>query len=40
MTKARYVKFYARGLKTCPEWHIGLGVKNWIFVDKLIVDKR
>ena len=40
MTKARYVKFYARGLKTCPEWHIGHGGKSWIFVDELIVDKR
>lgn len=38
--KARYVKFYARGLKTCPEWHIGHGGKSWIFVDELIVDKR
>ena len=40
LTKARYVKFYARGLKTCPEWHIGHGGKSWIFVDELIVDKR
>lgn len=39
-TKARYVKFYARGLKTCPEWHIGHGSKSWIFVDELIVDRR
>ncbi|MCX6282276.1 MAG: DUF4838 domain-containing protein [Bacteroidetes bacterium] len=40
MTTARYVKFYARSLKTCPEWHIGHGGKSWIFVDELIVDKR
>lgn len=40
MTSARYVKFYARGLKTCPEWHIGHGGKSWIFVDELIVDNR
>ena len=39
-TRARYVKFYARGQKTCPEWHIGHGGKSWIFVDELIVDKR
>ncbi|MCX6282806.1 MAG: DUF4838 domain-containing protein, partial [Bacteroidetes bacterium] len=38
--RARYVKYYARGLKTCPEWHIGHGGKSWIFVDELIVDKR
>ena len=38
--KARYVKFYARGLKTCPEWHIGHGGKSWIFVDEVIVDKK
>ena len=40
LTQARYVKFYARALKTCPDWHIGHGGKSWIFVDELIVDKR
>jgi len=40
LTKARYVKFNAKGLKTCPDWHIGHGGKSWIFVDELIVDKR
>jgi hypothetical protein len=33
-------KFYARALKTCPDWHIGHGGKSWIFVDELIADKR
>ncbi len=40
LTRARYVKFQARGIKTCPEWHIGHGGKGWIFVDEIIVDKR
>ncbi len=39
-TSARYVKFYAKSIKTCPEWHNGHGGKAWIFVDELIVDKR
>jgi hypothetical protein len=37
LTRARYVKFYARGLKTCPDWHIGHGGKSWIFVDEIMV---
>jgi len=40
LTRARYVKFQARGIKTCPEWHIGHGGKGWVFVDEIIVDKR
>jgi len=35
--KARYVRFNARTIGTCPAWHPGAGGKAWLFVDELIV---
>jgi hexosaminidase len=35
--EARYVRFSARSIGTCPPWHPGAGGKAWLFVDELIV---
>jgi len=33
----RYLKFKAKNIKTCPEWHHGAGGKAWIFMDELLI---
>jgi hexosaminidase len=35
--QARFVRFGARNIGTCPPWHPGAGGKAWLFVDELIV---
>jgi hypothetical protein len=35
--KARFVRVYARSLKTCPLWHKGAGGPAWIFADEIVV---
>jgi hypothetical protein len=38
--KTRYIKVFAKSVRTCPEWHIGHGGKAWVFVDEVLVDKK
>jgi hypothetical protein len=33
----RFLKVQALSMKTCPSWHIGAGLKCWIFVDEVVV---
>ena len=40
LTKARYIKIFAKSLLSCPDWHIGHGGKSWIFIDEVIVQKH
>ncbi len=35
--KARFVKFQARNIGVCPEWHKGTGGKAWIFIDEISI---
>ncbi len=35
--EARFVKVYARSIKTCPQWHPGAGNPSWIFCDEVVV---
>jgi arylsulfatase len=36
--EARYIKVFAKGVNTCPEWHIGRGEKAWLFVDEIVIE--
>lgn len=35
--RARFVKFQARNIGVCPEWHKGAGGKAWIFIDEISI---
>jgi hypothetical protein len=35
--RARFIRFVAANIGTCPEWHAGSGEKAWLFVDEVIV---
>ena len=37
-TEARYVKMVAKTIGTCPEGHVGVGQKAWIFCDELVIE--
>lgn len=37
-TTGRYIKVFAKNIKTIPNWHEGAGAKAWIFVDEVIVE--
>ena len=34
---ARYIRVDITGVKTCPEWHYGVGNPCWFFLDEVIV---
>ncbi len=34
----RYIKVFAKGYGTIPEWHLGSGNPSWVFVDEIIVE--
>jgi len=34
----RYVKVFAKNIKTIPNWHEGAGAKAWIFVDEVVIE--
>ncbi len=36
--KVRYIRVFAKSIKTCPDWHPGAGGKAWIFADEIIVE--
>ncbi len=36
--ETRYVKIYARNIKTAPEWHNASGLPAWIFCDEIIIN--
>ena len=36
--KTRFVKFMAKGIGACPEWHPGRDELGWLFVDEIIVN--
>jgi hypothetical protein len=36
--KAKFVKIFASGVKSNPEWHTSPGGKSWIFIDEIIVE--
>ncbi len=36
-TEARFVKVFAKSMKTCPDWHPGAGNPSWIFCDEVSV---
>ena len=36
--KVRYIKFNAKNIKNCPQWHKDNGGKAWLFVDEIIVE--
>jgi len=35
--EARYIRFVAKNIKTCPEGHPGEGGKAWLFTDEIII---
>ena len=35
--RARYVRLDVEGVKTCPEWHYGVGNPCWFFIDEIWV---
>ena len=35
ITKARYVKFKAKNIGVCPDWHPAAGSNSWLFVDEI-----
>ncbi len=35
--EARYIKVFAKSMKTCPQWHPGAGNPSWIFCDEIVV---
>ena len=35
--QARYVQVVVEGVKTCPEWHYGVGNPCWFFIDEVWV---
>ncbi len=37
---ARYVKVFAKNMRTCPAWHKGAGGPAWLFVDELTIHAR
>ena len=37
-TNARYVKMVAKTIGVCPEGHVGVGQKAWIFCDELVIE--
>ena len=37
-TNARYVKMVAKTIGICPEGHVGVGQKAWIFCDELVIE--
>jgi hexosaminidase len=34
----RYIKVFAKNIKTIPNWHEGAGAKAWIFVDEVVIE--
>lgn len=36
--KARYIKVDVTGVKTCPQWHYGVGHPCWFFIDEIWVE--
>ena len=38
--KVKFIKIFAEGVKTNPEWHTAPGKKNWIFIDEIIVEYK
>ena len=36
--EARYIKIYAKNMKTAPVWHNAAGLPSWIFCDEVIVN--
>ena len=35
--QARYVRFEAKNIGVCPDWHKGKGGKAWLFVDEIAI---
>lgn len=35
---ARFIKVFAKGYGTIPEWHAGAGNPSWLFVDEVVVE--
>ncbi|TFH27680.1 MAG: DUF4838 domain-containing protein [Bacteroidia bacterium] len=36
--QARYIKVYAKSMKTAPAWHHASGLPSWIFCDEVIIN--
>lgn len=36
--KTRYIKMVAKNFGVCPEWHLGVGGKSWIFIDEITIE--
>lgn len=34
----RYIKLFAKSIKTCPRWHPGYPDKAWIFTDEIVIE--
>lgn len=34
----RYIKIFAKSVKTCPQWHPGYPDKAWIFTDEIVIE--
>lgn len=36
--EARYIRITAKVITKCPEWHVGVGEKAWVFCDEIVVE--
>ena len=35
---ARFIRFRAKSIGNCPDWHKGAGLPSWLFADELIIE--